>query len=77
MGSANVSISSEANKKLSLVLEIEDQTTRSYVEDKLYEMQSGAIERYYPAIASAQGADGGHGSRPRERVAGGRGRRME
>ena len=65
MGSANWSVSSEANKELSLVLEIEDQTTRSYVEDKLYEMQSGAVERYYPAISGES-----HGTRPRERAAG-------
>ena len=70
VGSTNWSVSSEANREPSLILEIEDEKTREYVEDKLHEMKIGAIQRYEPAIAAAQGADVGHSSRPRERVAG-------
>ena len=62
VGSTNWSISSEANKELSVLIEVEDDETRDYVEDELDELQHGKLERYRIHLAEAL-ENGGHASR--------------
>ena len=61
-GSTNWSISSEANKELSVLLEIEDDETREYVEDELDELQLGKQECFRIHLAQAL-ETGGRGVR--------------
>ena len=70
VGSTNWSVSSEANQELSLILEIEDEETRNYVEAKLHEMKAGAILQSGSSIAASQRPDPSRDSRPRGRAAG-------
>ena len=70
VGSANWSISSEANKELSLILEIQDGATRSYVEQQLYEMTAAATECSHGALQRSLDAGPNHRARSRGRTAG-------
>ena len=72
VGSTNWSVSSEANRELSLVLEIdeEDRGARRYVETMIHSMKTGATPQSGPTIAAALRSDAGLDSRPRERAAG-------
>ena len=53
-GSTNWSVSSEANQELSLILEVQDQETRNYVEANLQLMKSGAVQQCAASIAASQ-----------------------
>ena len=57
LGSTNWSISSEANKELSVLVEIEDDETRDYFEDELSELQHGKLECYRVDLARALETD--------------------
>ena len=54
IGSTNWSVSSEANRELSLILEIEDEETRNYVEANLQVMKTGATRQSEASIAASQ-----------------------
>ena len=68
VGSTNWSVSSEANKVFSAVLEIDDQETRDYVEKTLNGMKTGAAQMSANSFA---------GMRQNERRAGCRSRKTE
>ena len=76
MGSTNWSISSEANKELSVLAKVEDDETREYVEAELDELQHGKRECYRADLARAlEGSQttrstGSWTTRPRGHVAG-------
>ena len=57
VGSTNWSVSSEANRKLSAVLEIDDQETQDYVERMLNDMKVGAIQVSTNSIAGMRQSD--------------------
>ena len=51
VGSTNWSVSSEANRELSAVLEIDDQETQDYVEAMLNDLRIGAVQIDASSIA--------------------------
>ena len=53
VGSTNWSVSSEANKELSILIQVEDDETRDYFEDELSELQHGKLERNRYDLARA------------------------
>ena len=53
VGSTNWSISSEANRELSVLAKVEDDETREYVEAELDELQHGKRECYRVDLARA------------------------
>ena len=51
LGSTNWSVSSEANRELSAVLEVEDRETQDYVEGMLDDVKIGAVQIDMSVIA--------------------------
>ena len=75
MGSANWSISSEANRELSAVFMVEDNDTRYYIEGQLAELHVGVVERFRSDLLRALETDavratGGPSTRSRARATG-------
>ena len=54
VGSTNWSVSSEANRELSAVLEVEDEETRNYVEGILNDLRTGAVQIEACNLAAAR-----------------------